>query len=445
MPENHQKINVGLLGLGVIGSRLAKFLLEDCPHSEQPSLQNLSLTSILVNNINKKRGFNPPAKTLTDDADSILEDPTISIVVELIGGESPAVEFITKAINSGKHVVTANKEVMAKHGWRLINLANKKGVALRFEASVGGGIPTIRPLINDLSANYITSIRAIINGTTNFILTKMAVEQLDFLTALAQAQSLGFAETDPTNDIEGIDAAYKLAILASLGFHGTLDPSEIYREGIGDLNAKDFRYAHELGREIKLLAIARRQDDGTIEARVHPVLLPIGSPLSKVEGASNAIEVSGDLIGSVMFSGPGAGATPTISAVLADIINVIQGMERIQPTTDLENFNANLKFHDQLRKSINIKPMVELITRYYMRLNVQDRGGVLAQIATVMGDLNISIASVIQKDSDPESGTAELVITSHPSVESSVQEAVRRLKTLESIKSFDSMIRLEEG
>jgi homoserine dehydrogenase len=441
MPSDYPKINVGLLGMGVVGSRLAKYLLEETTCSGPPFLSNLNLKSILINDSRKQRSFQPPSGILTNDPEEILQDPTISIVVELIGGEYPAIDFITRAINAGKHVVTANKEVIAKHGSVLSDLAQKAGVALKFEASVGGGIPAIGPLIHTLSANQILSIRAIINGTTNFILSKMANENMDFLSAVSEAQSLGFAEANPKNDLEGTDAAYKLAILASLAFHTFLDPSKIYREGIEGLEVKDFLYAHELGREIKLLAITKRLDGKTIEARVHPALLPITSPLSKIDGASNAIEINGDLVGSVIFSGPGAGATPTISAVLADIICIAETITQ----TNTQNSAKVFDYHKSYLQLIDVKPMVDLRTRYYLRLNVDDQGGVLAQIATVMGALDISIASVIQKDNDPESRTAELVITTHPATESSIQDAIKRLQSLESIKKFNCMIRLEEG
>lgn len=426
--------------MGVVGSRLAKYLLEETTEVDSPIIKQLTLKSILVSDLNKERSYQPPSSIVTDDPEVILQDPNISVVIELIGGEYPAVDLITKAISLGKHVVTANKEVIAKHGSKLSELAGKAGVSIQFEASVGGGIPTIGPLIDDLSANQISSIRAIINGTTNFILSKMSNDHLDFPSALSQAQSLGFAEANPKNDLEGTDAAYKLAILASLAFHTSLDPSDIFREGIEGLDARDFLYAQELGREIKLLAITKRLDQHTIEARVHPALLPISSPLSKIDGASNAIEVNGDLIGSVMFSGPGAGATPTISAVLADILSITKRIGDPHSKQGSKIMGA----HGNPYESVSVKPIVELKTRYYLRLNAEDRGGVLAQIATVMGALDISIASVIQKDNDPESHTAELVIITHPALESSIQEAINRLNSLESIKRFDCMIRLEE-
>ena len=440
MSPDYPKINVGLLGMGVVGSRLARYLLEETTNHDSPVIRQLNLKSILVSDLSKQRAYQPPSSIMTDDPEVILQDPNISVIIELIGGENPAVDFITRAINLGKHVVTANKEVIAKHGSTLSELAEKASVSIKFEASVGGGIPTIGPMIYDLSANNISSIRAIINGTTNFILSKMSNDHVGFPSALSQAQSLGFAEANPKNDLEGTDAAYKLAILASLAFHTFLDPSKIFREGIEGLDAKDFLYAQELGREIKLLAIAKRLDENTIEARVHPALLPLASPLSKIDGASNAIEINGDLIGSVMFSGPGAGATPTISAVLADILSITR---TIGETPSQKSPKIMGPYDDSLHR-VNVKPIVELKTRYYLRLNVEDRGGVLAQIANVMGALDISIASVIQKDNDPESQTAELVIITHPAFESSVQEAITRLNSLESIKRFDCMVRLEE-
>jgi homoserine dehydrogenase len=354
-----------------------------------------------------------------------------------MGGEHPALEYIQEALRRGTHVVTANKEVMAKHGSKLLKLAASHGARLRFEASVGGGIPIIGPLQQDLLANEISSIRAIINGTTNYILTKMAREGIEFHTALAQAQQLGYAEPDPSNDLEGIDAAYKLAILASLAFHSRVPVSQVYCQGITHLQAKDFRYARELGYVIKLLAIGKKEQ-GAIQVRVHPVMLPQETPLAKVEGAFNAIEVQGDLVGSVVFSGLGAGAWPTTSAILGDVLDLARHQANQGPEDPHGGARQFL-----LDRDLVIKPMASLITRYYLRLNVLDRPGVLAQIAQVLGDQEISIASVIQKDADPSAGTAEIVITTHPAQEAAIQQASGRCQQLEIVKEGYNLIRIE--
>ena len=353
-----------------------------------------------------------------------------------MGGEEPARTYLERAITAGKHVVTANKEVIAKHGPHLTHMARRAGVELRFEASVGGGIPIVGPLLRDLLANDISSVRAIINGTTNYILTRMARDSLDFQVALVEAQGLGYAEPDPTNDVEGIDAAYKLAILASLAFHTPIAYTEVFREGITQLHPQDFRYAHELGYEIKLLAIARKQGSG-IQARVHPALVPLGAPLAKIEGPNNAIEVHGDLLGPAVFSGQGAGAAPTASAIMGDVLAVARGAAEGQERG--EGHGADLAPWPVLA----IEPMAALETGYYLRLTVLDRAGVLARIADVFGAHGISLASVMQKDADATEGSAELVITTHPGGEAAMQEAMADMRGLEVVRAVNSLLRVE--
>ncbi|MBF8267820.1 MAG: hom [Dehalococcoidia bacterium] len=330
-------------------------------------------------------------------------------------------------------MVTANKEVMAKHGPELLALAAEKGAQILFEASVGGGIPIIRPLMEDLRANEIGAIRAIINGTTNYILTRMTYENVDFVQALREAQELGYAESDPTNDVEGIDAAYKLAILASIAFQTRVHPQDVYREGISRLKAKDFRYARELGYVIKLMAIAKRVGD-ELEVRVHPALIPREAPLAKVDGVFNAVEVEGDLVGRVLFHGRGAGAMPTTSAVVGDILNIGWNIGRgIRGGHDLPPDRV-----------MGIRPIDALVARYYIRMTVVDRSGVLAQIARLLGDLQISIASVIQKEADLQAQTAEIVITTHPSQERDVQQALKDLEVMGVVKEIGNFLRVEE-
>jgi homoserine dehydrogenase len=320
---------------------------------------------------------------------------------------------------------------MAKHGARLLTLAQENNTELLFEASVGGGIPIIAPLRRDLLANSITAITAIINGTTNYILTAMSREGADFSDALARAQALGYAEPDPANDVEGEDARYKLAILASLAFRTPVQREAIYREGITKLTAKDFRYASEFGYAIKLLAMASAQDGG-IQARVHPALLPADAPLAKVDGVLNAVQVEGDLIGRVNFQGPGAGF-PTVSAVIADILEAAQ---------DIIGGGPVIRTLEQAE--LPILPISELVTRYYIRLTAKDQPGVLAQIAACLGEAQISIATVIQKESDPASRTAELVIMTHEALEASMQSALKAVENLEVVQEIGSFLRVEE-
>ncbi|MDP3064047.1 MAG: homoserine dehydrogenase, partial [Chloroflexota bacterium] len=342
-------------------------------------------------------------------------------------------DYIRRALEAGKHVVTANKEVMAKHGPDLLALAHRKGVSLLFEASVGGGIPIIGPLMQDLLANQVRSIHAIINGTTNYILTRMAYEGLDFQAALAEAQRLGYAEPDPTNDVEGIDAAYKICILASLAFHTRVPVESVYREGITRLRAKDFRYARELGYAIKLLAIASREN-GAIQVRVHPVWVPQDHLLAKVDGAFNAIEVEGDLVGRVVFHGLGAGPLPTSSAVIGDILEVARRLASGSAPAPVIAIGDGLE----------VRPMAQVETRYYIRLNVADKAGVLAQIARILGENQISIAAVIQKDADPAAHTAELVIMTHPAIEERVQRAIHLVEGLGVVVTVDNLVRVED-
>ncbi|MCK5586238.1 homoserine dehydrogenase, partial [Candidatus Bipolaricaulota bacterium] len=327
----------------------------------------------------------------------------------------------------------ANKEVMAKSGYRLLSSAAQHGVDLRYEASVGSGIPILSPLQQDLAANEIASIRAIVNGTTNYILSKMAREDMDYKTALRQAQELGYAESDPTNDIEGIDAAYKLSILASLAFHTPVDPSAIYRQGISTLHPKDFTYARELGYAMKLLAIAKRHDDG-IEARVHPALIPLNSQLANVDGVYNAIQIEGDLTGTLVFYGRGAGALPTASTVVADVLTIARNI-----TT-----GGLISPRIELNRRIAVKPMSEVETSYYLRIAAKDQPGVLAEVARVLGEHSISISSVIQKELNSQDQTAIIVIMTHPALEASMQAATAKLSRLAVMEEVSALIRVED-
>jgi homoserine dehydrogenase len=393
----------------------------------------LMLRRVLVRDLSKTREHTVPAELLTGDIESILSDPDVAIVVELIGGVSPAYDYICRAISRGKHVATANKDVMARHGTEILALAQENGVHVLFEASVGAGIPIIGPLTRDLAVNDVRSINGIINGTTNYILTKMAKEGVDFADVLADAQRLGYAEPDPTNDVEGIDAAYKLAILATLAFRTSVRDTDVFHEGITRLRARDFRYAEELGYTIKLLALGRK-DNGGIQVRVHPALVPSNSMIAKVDGVLNAVEVDTDLAGRVLFHGRGAGALPTTSAVVSDVLQIAQ---RIVGGVKPHSPNGG-------RSQSVIRPMSDLETRYYLRMTVAERPGVLAQITRVIGDLHISIASIIQKEIDYDDLKAEIVIITNLAREASVQDALSHLDKLDVVLEVGNMIRVED-
>ena len=438
-------IRVGFLGVGTVGGGVARLLSQKSRALTQEIGRDVVLHRALVRDLARPRGLELPADCLTTNPADVLDNPQIDIVVELMGGISPAREYIRRAIASGKHVVTANKELMATHGVEILQLAKQHGVDVYYEASVGGGIPLIGVFRQDLVANEVRQVHAIINGTTNYILTRMAQDGMDFAPALAEAQSLGYAEPDPTNDVEGTDAAYKLAILASLAFRTHVPPDAIYREGISKLRAADFRYARELGYVIKLLAIGKRHPsanaeaaaggEGTdqVEVRVHPALVPQDFLLADVNGVFNAVHVQGDLVGNVLFYGRGAGAEPTSSAVVADIIDVAH------------NLNAcvanRIPFH--YAGQLPVRAVHELVTRYYVRLWVADQPGVLAKIAQVFGDHNISIASCIQKETDESASSAELVIVTHPAREADMQAALTSFRSLDVLRDLANMIRIE--
>ena len=427
-----REIGIGLLGLGVVGTEVASVLLERSGRFSEQVGASVVLRRALVRDPSKPRPNTLPPEMLTTNPSDILDAADVDIVIELVGGEQPALSFMGTAISNGKHVVTANKEVIAKNGFKLLSLATQHNVDLRYEASVGSGVPILSPLQQELAANEIRTIRAIVNGTTNYILTKMARDNVEYDAALREAMQLGYAEPDPTNDVEGIDAAYKLAILASLAFHTPVRPGDVYREGISKLHPKDFRYAAELGYAVKLLAIARQSGD-TLEVRVHPAFTPLESQLATVDGVYNAIQIEGDLVGTLVFYGRGAGGRPTSSTVVADVLTIAHNIA----------MGATIRPRMELGRRIPVKPMSEVSTRYYFRLWVSDRPGVLAQISRVLGDHRISISSVIQKELDEEREKAVVVIMTHPSVEQNVQTAVAELAALPLVDSVSSLIRVE--
>ena len=427
-----RSIGIGLMGLGIVGGQVATVLTEKADMLAEQAGRSLVVRKIKVLpvDLDQPLAKKMPAELLTTDDDEFFNASGIDIMVEAIGGENPAREYLKRAITSGRYVVTSNKEVIAKHGAELQALAQQHQVGLRYEASVGGGIPLITPFKHDLVANEITGIYAIINGTTNYILTRMAREGIDFPVALKSAQELGYAEANPVNDIEGIDANYKLAIMASLAFQTVVKPEDIYREGISRIGSRDFHYA--LGLAIKLLAIAKSVAN-SIEVRVHPVLIPEDSLLAKVDGVYNGILVEGDLIGKVLFYGQGAGPLATSSAVVADIVASAQDI-----TFSVGN---RLKWKPESGK--RIKPMDEIETQYYLRMNCADRPGVLAQISKILGDNMISIASAIQKEADASAQTAEVVLTTHPSSEKAMRQALNQIEQLGVVREISNFIRVE--
>ena len=425
------QVNVVLLGLGVVGVGVARALREKADTYSQRIGASLVLRRVLERRLEMAQAAGVDPALLSSDPQEALSGD-VDIVVELLGGEHPAYELIKESLSSGRYVVTANKEVMAKHGPELLGLAAENGVDILYEASVGAGIPIISPVKRDLSANHISSIRAIINGTTNYILTRMSQDGLDFDAGLAQAQALGYAEADPTNDVDGYDATYKLAILASLAFHTRVRPEDVHREGIRHLASRDFRYARELGYAIKLLAVARREDS-SVQVRVHPALVAEGELLAKVDGALNAIEIEGDLSGKVLFQGAGAGSLPAASAVLADVLDAARAIVQGQRPSPW-------RYTDDTA----VVPVLELMTRYYIRLEVADRPGVLAGIARTFGDHGVSIASVIQKEIEEAAETAELVIMTHRAQEEAVQATLVQLRELPEVVNVGNLLRVDD-
>jgi len=430
--DERSPLGVGLLGLGNVGCAVAETLLKGRDGPAEAAGVPVRLRGAVVRDLTKERSVSLPDGALSMDPLHVLDDRSVDIVVEVMGGEDPAFDYICRALCAGKHVVTANKEVLSKRGGELLALAAENGVSLAYEASVGGGIPIIGPLSDDLLANGIVSVRAIINGTTNYILTRMAADGADFEDALAEAQELGYAEADPTADVDAFDAVYKIAILARLAFRTEVPIDAVHREGIRNIKARDFRYARDLGYTIKLLAVARREKDGLL-ARVHPAMVPVGVPMADVNGVLNAVEVEGDLVGPLWFQGPGAGPQPTASAVMGDVIRIAREIRAggapapARPVAD----------------GLRLLRMEEHVSQYYMRLEVMDRAGVLAKIAGVLGDLGISIASVLQMDVDLDRGVADLIIMTHPAREASIQTAVTRIRGLDVVVSLANLLRVE--
>lgn len=426
-------IGVGLIGLGVVAGEVARLLTERGAELSQGIGVDIMLkrVKVLPVDLDRPQARTMPADIITTDDDEFFNTAGLDIVVEAIGGEQPAFDYLARALRDGKPAVTSNKELIAKRGSELKALAAAGGASLRYEASVGGGIPLISRFQHDLVANRIMGIYAIINGTTNYILTRMSREGLDFVETLRQAQQLGYTEADPANDVEGYDARYKLAILGSLAFHTTLRPEDIYCEGISRITGRDFQYARELGFTIKLLAIAQAAG-AAIEARVHPVLIPEDQLLAKIDGVYNGILVEADQVGQVLFYGEGAGARPTASAVVADVIAAARDLV----TGNGTHLGA---VPDTARP---VLPMAEVSCRYYLRMTTVDSFGVLAQIARVLSEHRISILSVIQKTTDAGREDAEIVLMTHAAAGESMQRALAEIEALDVIREVSNFIRV---
>jgi homoserine dehydrogenase len=424
-------LNVGLIGLGTVGSQVADRMLSWGSQLSRRAGVELCLKRVLVRDLNKRRSIQIDPGLLSTDPASVLDDASIEVLIEVAGGDEPMRSYIEQAIQSGKHVITANKVVMAKHGPELLDAAAEKNVDVYFEAAVGGGIPLISTFRTDLQANRIERVSAVINGTTNYVLGRMASAGLAMRDAVREAQEAGYAEADPTDDVGGYDATYKLAILASIAYEIKVRPSGIYREGIEGIEPVDFRYARELGYAIKLIAHTQRHP-GRIEARVHPAMIPLDHPLARVEGAENAVFVEGDLVGEVLLVGAGAGGRPTASAVVGDLIDLARSIRR-----GVQN-RPSFSFDDR----IGVVPIGEVKTRAYYRILAEDRPGVVAAVGQVFAEEGVSISSFIQKDAWSHDQTAELVVTTHPSLDASLQRARERMAQLEPVRAVSSFLRV---
>ena len=430
-------VKVGLLGLGTVGGGTVSVLQRNAEEIQRRAGRGIEIAIATARDISKQRSFDTSNIELTTDPQAVVNHPEVEVVVELIGGTDAALELVMQAINNGKHVVTANKALIAKHGNEIFAAAQKKGVMVAFEAAVAGGIPIIKAIREGLAGNEIQWLAGIINGTGNFILTEMRDNGSDFADVLAEAQRLGYAEADPTFDVEGIDAAHKLTILASIAFGIPLQFEKCYTEGIGNITREDVVYAEELGYRIKHLGVARRTDKG-VELRVHPTLIPERRLIANVDGVMNAVLVKGDAVGPTLYYGPGAGAEPTASAVVADVIDVVRVL-----TADPENRVPHLAFQADALADTPILPLAEIETAYYLRLEVSDKPGVLAEVTRLLADQGISIEAMLQKEPAEEQTTVPVIILTHRVREAQMNDAIAKIEALDSVQGQVSRIRLE--
>lgn len=431
-------IHIGLIGIGTVGGGTYTVLKRNHEEIARRAGRDIIITMIADKDLEKARKLADPGVVVTDNAHQITTHPDIDIVVELIGGQTIAKDLILEAIAHGKHVVTANKALLANHGTEIFAVARAKGAIVAFEAAVAGGIPIIKALREGLTANRITWIAGIINGTANFILSEMREKGLSFADVLQQAQKLGYAEADPTYDIEGIDAAHKITLMSAIAFGIPVQFSKVYTEGITKLTGEDIRYAEELGYRIKLLGITKRVEKG-IELRVHPTLIPVRRLIANVEGVMNAVVVKGDAVGATLYYGAGAGSEPTASAVIADLVDVT----RMQ-TADPMHRVPTLSFQPDLLSDTPVIPMEDVETSYYLRLRVVDQPGVMADITRIVADYNISISAMIQKEAGDESEQVSIIMLTHKTVEKNINAALARIEALPVVAGEVFRLRIEE-
>lgn len=431
-------IHIGLLGVGTVGGGTYTVLKRNQEEIARRAGREIVVKMIADKDLDKARSLADSNVTVTSDAHEITKNPDIDIVVELIGGQTIARDLILEAIAHGKHVVTANKALLANHGTEIFAAARAKGVIVAFEAAVAGGIPIIKALREGLTANRITWIAGIINGTANFILSEMREKGLSFEQVLTQAQKLGYAEADPTYDIEGIDAAHKITLMSAIAFGIPVQFSKVYTEGITKLTGEDIRYAEELGYRIKLLGITKRVEKG-IELRVHPTLIPMRRLIANVEGVMNAVVVRGDAVGATLYYGAGAGAEPTASSVIADLVDVT----RMQ-TADPMHRVPILSFQPDLLSDTPIISMEEVETSYYLRMQVIDKPGVMAEITRIVADHDISISALIQKEASSDSDRVSIIMLTHLTVERNINAAIVQIESLSVVMSKVIRIRIEE-
>ena len=433
-----KEIKLGLLGFGTIGTGVVKLLTQNETLLEDKLGARLVLKKVADLDTTTDRGVALRPGVLTDKAEEVLDDPEIDIVIELIGGYQPAKKFVLRAIENGKHVVTANKALLAVHGREIYAAAAAKGVEVLYEAAVGGGIPVLSAIKGNMAANNFTTVLGILNGTCNYILTKMTQEGADFAQVLKMAQQLGYAEADPTFDIEGIDTAHKLCILLSLCFGSCVDCNDIYTEGISSISAIDINFAREFGYKIKLLAIGKL-DGERIEVRVHPTMIPLHYPLADVDGAFNAIRLTGDFVGPVMLYGRGAGMEPTASAVVGDVMEISRNL-----LAGIGRRTAPLGYLDDRIKVRPIKPIGDIVSKYYIRFSVEDKPGVLAKLAGELGRNSISIESMIQSARSAQE-TVPIVIMTHEAREMDVQRALEAIDSFDIVREKSHLIRIENN
>lgn len=431
-------IKVGLLGIGTVGSGTFNVLKRNQEEIRRRAGRGIEIAVVADLNTERARELTGGAVDVVSDANDVVTRPDIDIVVELIGGYGIARELVLKAIENGKHVVTANKALLAVHGNEIFEAARKKGVIVAFEAAVAGGIPIIKALREGLTANRIQWIAGIINGTTNFILSEMRDKGLDFDTVLKEAQQLGYAEADPTFDIEGIDAAHKVTLMSAIAFGMPVQFDRAHVEGITRLSAIDIKYAEELGYRIKLLGITRRREDG-VELRVHPTLVPASRLIANVEGAMNAVLVQGDAVGATLYYGKGAGAEPTASAVIADLVDVTR-----LHTADPNHRVPHLAFQPDELSSVPVLPIDEVTSSYYLRMRVADQTGVLAEITRILAEAGISIDAMLQKESREGEPQTDIIILTHLTREKHVNAAIRSIEGLQTVLSPVTRLRMEE-